>query len=345
MKTRLYLGLTFLVLTLNQATGDSLQTKADPARVAHIKELLREVPLIDAHNDLPWEYRKHGNGMNVFDLTKNTSAMKLVTDFPRLKEGCVGGQFWSVYIPPTMLGSIAVRAVLEQIDVVHQMVDRYPETLELALTANDIERIHRTGKIASLIGMEGGHSIDNSLAMLRMTYKLGARYMTLTHTKSLDWADAAGDKPKCHGLTPFGESVVLEMNRLGMLVDVSHVSDETMAAAIKVSKAPVICSHSSARALCDVPRNVPDVLLKQIAATHGVVMVNFVPGFLNEKGRLYDIEQDAEEARLEKSVGKDEVKIKAAIEDWRNTHPPIRPTLNDVADHVDHIRKVAGVDA
>jgi membrane dipeptidase len=195
--------------------------------------------------------------------------------------------------------------------------------------------------------MEGGHSIDNSPAMLRMMYSLGARYMTLTHTKTLDWADAAGDTPKSHGLSKFGEDVVREMNRLGMLVDVSHVSDETMAATIKISKAPVICSHSSARALCNVPRNVPDDLLKKIGETHGVVMVNFVPGFLLERGRIYAAEQDVEEKRLEKIYGKDaanETKVEDGVEAWRKAHPPIRPTLNDVANHIDHIRKVAGIE-
>ncbi|MEO7515114.1 MAG: dipeptidase [Verrucomicrobiota bacterium] len=331
-------------ISTSWAAENSSPIKPDPARIAHIKELLREVPFIDGHNDLPWQYRKHGNDMNVFDLTKDTSAMKLVTDFPRLKKGCVGGQFWSVYIPPTMLGSVAVRAVLEQIDVVHQMVARYPNNLELALTADDIERIHRQGKVASLIGMEGGHSIDNSLAMLRMTYALGARYMTLTHTKSLDWADAAGDEPKSHGLSAFGEKVVHEMNRLGMLVDVSHVSDETMAAAIKVSQAPVICSHSSARALCDVPRNVPDGLLKQIAVRGGVVMVNFVPGFLIDATKDYSAQADVEEERLEKIYGKDKPEVEEGVEDWRKTHPRPRVTLNDVANHIDHIRRIAGIE-
>ena len=318
--------------------------KPDAARILHIKDLLREVPLIDGHNDLPWQYRKLGNDMNAIDLTEDTTGLKLVTDFSRLKAGCVGGQFWSVYIPPTMLGSVAVRAVLEQIDVVHQMVAGYPDYLELALTADDIQRIHRKGKVASLIGMEGGHSIDNSLAMLRITYALGARYMTLTHTKSLDWADAAGDQPKAHGLSKFGEGVVHEMNRLGMLVDVSHVTDETMAATIKVSKEPVICSHSSARALCNVPRNVPDDLLKQIAASGGIVMVNFVPGFLTEQGRLHDVEEQSEENRLEKLYGKDENKTKPLLEKWNKVHPAPLPTLSDVANHMDHIRKVAGVD-
>ena len=333
-------------MTLLTATLDGLSAESVPSpdRIAHIKELLREVPLIDGHNDLPWQYRKRGNDMGLFDLTKNTSSSKLVTDIPRLKTGCVGGQFWSVYIDPSMGGSVAVRAVLEQIDVVHRMVAKYPEALELALTADDIERIHRRGKVASLIGMEGGHSIDNSLAMLRMMYALGARYMTLTHTKTLDWADAAGDKPKSHGLSEFGERVILEMNYLGMMVDVSHVSDATMAATIKVSKAPVICSHSSARAICNVPRNVPDDLLRRISETRGVVMVNFVPGFLSEQGRLYDGERQLEEDRLEKIFGKDEAGIRAALDTWRKAHPAPPITLNDVADHIDHIRKLAGID-
>ncbi len=320
-------------------------SQSDASRLVHIEKLLRDVPLIDGHNDLPWQYRKLGNVMNAIDPTRDTRGLKLVTDFPRLKKGGVGGQFWSVYIPPTMMGSVAVRAVLEQIDVVHQLVARYPNELELARTADDIERIHHQGKIASLIGMEGGHSIDNSLAMLRMTHALGARYMTLTHSKSLDWADAAGDIPKVHGLSEFGEKVVREMNRLGMLVDVSHVSDETMAAAIKISKAPVFCSHSNARALCDVPRNVPDDLLKAIGKSGGVVMVNFVPGFVSEKGRLYAAARQVEEDRLEKLPGTDEAKVDAGIEAWRATHPAPKITLSDVADHIDHIRKIAGVDS
>ncbi|MEP6663639.1 MAG: dipeptidase, partial [Verrucomicrobiota bacterium] len=322
-------------------------TPPDPARIAHIKKLLREVPLIDGHNDLPWEFRKRGGDLSKIDLRKDTSSEKLVTDIPRLKAGCVGGQFWSVYIDPEMNGPIAVRAVLEQIDLVHQMIARYPETFELALTADDVERIHRHGKIASLIGMEGGHSIDNSLAMLRMMHRLGARYMTLTHTKNLDWADAAGDKPNVRGLTEFGERVVREMNRLGMMVDVSHVSDDTMAAAIRVSMAPVICSHSSARALCNVPRNVPDDLLKKISETHGVVMVNYVPGFLTEEARAYFIEQDKEEDRLKGIYGRGlekKLKIEEEIDVWRKVHPAPRPTLQDVANHIDHVRKIAGID-
>ncbi len=343
LTTSITLVLSIGLSSVSTGAETTTLVKPDPSRSAHIKELLSGVSLIDGHNDLPWQYRKLGNDMNAINLTRDARKINLVTDFPRLKDGCVGGQFWSVYIPPAMLGSVAVRAVLEQIDVVHQMVARYPDRLELALTADDIERIHRSGKVASLIGMEGGHSIDNSLAMLRMTYALGARYMTLTHTKSLDWADAAGDEPKAHGLSRFGESVIHEMNQLGMLVDVSHVSDETMATAIQSSKAPVICSHSSARAICDVPRNVPDEMLKAIAARGGMVMVNFVPGFLTEKGRVYGIAEQAEEDRLGKLFGKDEKKTQPLLDEWKKSHPAPQPTLNDVANHMDHIRNVAGV--
>ena len=258
--------------------------KPTDAQLAKARKILKESPIIDGHNDVPWQYRKHADDINAIDLAHDTSNLKppLVTDIPRLRAGEVGGQFWSVYIPATMNGSIAVRAVLEQIDVVHQMMARWPDTFELARTADDIERIQHSGKIASMIGMEGGHSIDNSLAILRMTYDLGARYMTLTHTKNVDWADSANDEPKNHGLSKFGEDVVREMNRLGMMVDLSHVSAETMQAALKVSRAPVIFSHSSCRALCDNPRNVPDEILNQIPANGGVVMITFFPEYLTE---------------------------------------------------------------
>jgi membrane dipeptidase len=269
----------------------------------------------------------------------------MVTDIARLRTGGVGGQFWSVYIPATMTNSAGVQAVIEQIDIVHRMVARYPEAFELALTADDVERIHRKGKVASLIGMEGGHSIGNSLAALRMTYKLGARYMTLTHTKNTDWADAAGDVAQHHGLTPFGVEIVHEMNRLGMLVDLSHVTDETMRAALKVTKAPVIFSHSSARALCDHARNVPDDVLKMTAENNGVVMVCFMPGYLTERERVDYTAWSAERERLTARFGEDTAKIEAALDDWRKTHrEPQAATLADVANHVDHIRKVAGVD-
>jgi membrane dipeptidase len=266
------------LVTLMAASAITAETASlsdsDAARLAAVRRILREVPLIDGHNDVPWQYRKRSNDFSAINLREDTRKLKnpMVTDIARLRAGGLGGQFWSVYIPATMTGPEAVKAVVEQIDVVHHMMNEYSDAFELALTADDVKRIHHKGKIASLIGMEGGHSIDQSLAALRMTYALGARYMTLTHTKSLDWADSATDEPKCHGLSPFGEKVVLEMNRIGMLVDLSHVSDDTMRAALKISKAPVIFSHSGARAICSHPRNVPDDVLKLTAANGGVVM-------------------------------------------------------------------------
>ena len=317
------------------------------ANLRTVRKILQEVPLIDGHNDVPWQYRKRKAGFDEVDLASDTRKLRppMVTDIPRLRTGGVGGQFWSVYIPTSYTNGAGIQAVLEQIDVVHRMIARYPEAFELALTADDVERIHRKGKIASLIGMEGGHSIGNSLAALRMTYQLGARYMTLTHTKNTDWADAAGDVAQHHGLTPFGVEIVHEMNRLGMLVDLSHVTDETMRDALKVTKAPVIFSHSSARALCDHPRNVPDDVLRQTAENGGVVMVCFMPGYLTERERV-DLEAfSAEQRKLREKFGDDVDKIEASLAEWRKTHPePQAASLADVANHVDHIRKVAGVD-
>lgn len=314
---------------------------------AEVLQLLHEVPLIDGHNDLPWQFRKRGGELNAIDLRVNNRNAKppLATDIPRLREGGIGGQFWSVYVPGESPGPEAVKAMFEQIDVVHRLAERYPDIFELALTAADVERIHRNGKIASLIGMEGGHSIDNSLGVLRMTYALGARYMTLTHTKNVEWADSATDQPQHHGLTAFGEKVVLEMNRLGMLVDLSHVSDETMRAAFKVSKAPVIFSHSSARAVCNHPRNVPDDILKLVAGNGGVVMVCFMPGFVVQRESV-DLEAwEKENERLKKLYPNDIAKVEQGMAEWRASHPAPRPgTIADVADHVDHIRQVAGID-
>ena len=324
-----------------------LPAKAEAQMLARVHKILRQVPLIDGHNDVPWQYRKRSNDFSAIDLTADTSKLNppMATDIRRLRAGCVGGQFWSVYISHSLSGPAAVKAVLEQIDVVHYMVARYPETFELASTAADVERIHHHGKIASLIGMEGGQAIDNSLAMLRMTYALGARYMTLTHVKNIDWADAAGEKPEHHGLTPFGEEIVREMNRLGMLVDLSHVSDDTMRCALKVSKAPIIFSHSSARVMCDHPRNVPDDILKLTAANGGIVMVAFVPGFIAETERRYSIGEKKEEDRLKEQFSDDAKKQEDGIIIWRQSHPePHTAKLSDVADHIDHIRQVAGID-
>lgn len=315
-------------------------------RLAAVKQILRDVPLIDGHNDVPWQYRKYKASFETIDLSHDTSKLKMamVTDIPRLRTGGVGGQFWSVYVPATLPGAEAVQATLEQIDVVHRMCARYPDALELALTADDVERIHRQGKIASLIGVEGGHSINNSLAAVRMLYRLGARYMTLTHTKNTDWADAAGDQSKCRGLTPFGEQVVAEMNRLGMLVDLSHVTDETMRAALRVTKSPVIFSHSSAYALCGHPRNVPDDVLRMTAGNGGVVMVCFLPGYLTETERAEFVATEAEKARLEKLHPDKSEAFERELANWRRTRPKTpNPTLSDVANHIDHIRKVAGI--
>jgi membrane dipeptidase len=346
-----YSSIGAIILSMIACSGTAASQPApaqpDPAALATVRQILREVPLIDGHNDLPWQYRKRSNDFSAIDLTRDTSKLDppLVTDIPRLRAGGVGAQFWSVYVPVHPAGPTPVQAVLEQIDVVHQMIARYPETFALALTADDVERIHREGKIASLIGMEGGHSIDNSLAVLRMTYALGARYMTLTHVKNTDWADAAGDKPKCHGLTPFGEQVVREMNRLGMLVDLSHVTDETMRAALVVSQAPVIFSHSSAWALCNSPRNVPDDVLRLTASNGGVVMVCFLPGYLTERGRVAMAASDREKAHLRKFYSDGSPRFKKAMAAWRRKHPSLHEaSLSDVADHIDHVRKVAGID-
>ena len=276
-----------------------------PGLAARAAALHKAVPLIDGHNDYPWALREHNAALDLDTLDIRMPQPKLHTDIARLRQGGVGGQFWSVYVPATMQGPAAIRATLEQIDVVHRMVRKYPETFEFATTAADIERIFKTGRIASLVGMEGGHSIDNSLAALRMFHAAGARYMTLTHSTNIRWADSGTDKPRSGGLSPFGEEVVREMNRLGMMVDLSHTSPDTMRDALRVSEAPVIFSHSDAMALNDHGRNVPDEILKLLPSNGGMVMVTFVPGFLRAGGKA---------------------------------------TLADVANHMDHVRTVAGAD-
>ena len=285
------------------------------------RALHRQVPLIDGHNDYPWALRgiDPGRDLNRADIAK--AVPSLMTDIPRLRQGGVGGQFWSVYVPSTMMGKEAVRATLEQIDIVHRMTMKWPETFEIAYTADDIERSFKAKRIGSLIGMEGGHSIDNSLATLRMMHTLGAQYMTLTHSANLAWADASPGPAVLGGLSRFGEEVVREMNRLGMLVDLSHVHPETMEDALRVTAAPVIFSHSSAKAICNVHRNVPDNVLQLVAKNGGVVMVTFVPGFISQEVADFDAKPAAE-----------------------RTGPAPKATLQQVADHIDHIRKVAGID-
>src|SRR5688572_2412711 len=277
----------------------------DAALIQRAKALHKQVPLIDGHNDYPWAVRENvGRDVDKLDITKPQPTIH--TDIARLREGGVGGQFWSVYVPSDYAGQRAVTATLEQIDIVHRMMRKYPQTFELATTAAEIERIFKAGKIASLIGMEGGHSIDNSLGALRMFHRLGARYMTLTHSRNVAWADSATDTPKLGGLSAFGEAVVREMNRLGMLVDLSHVSPDTMADAIRVAEAPVIFSHSSARALNDVPLNVPDNILQMMPKNGGIVMVTFVPGFLSPKVTAWNRLQTDETNRLLQQFPNDE---------------------------------------
>jgi membrane dipeptidase len=325
-----------------------------PLRVEHV---LSRTPLIDGHNDLPWEIRERFKGdLTALDLNSNTVRLPfpagespLMTDIPRLHAGHVGAQFWSVWTPTEMKGFEAVQVTLEQMDLVKRMAARYPGDLEMAYTAADVRRIHQAHKVASLIGIEGGHQINNSLAVLRQMYDAGARYMTLTHTSNTQWADSATDAPVHHGLTPFGVEVVREMNRLGMLVDLSHVSPETMKAALAVSESPVIFSHSSARALVDHPRNVPDDILLAVAANDGVVMVNFAPSYVSSARNQWDADQAAEQTRFNSPpyvglyIGQPD-RAKAALAVWEQQHPRPQTTLLQVADHIDHIKQVAGVD-
>ncbi|HET9812212.1 MAG TPA: dipeptidase [Sphingomicrobium sp.] len=317
----------------------------DPKVKSRIDRILKATPLIDGHNDLPWEVRdNHGN--SVAGLANGTDKLDppLMTDMARLHEGRVGAQFWSVYIPSEVTGDAAIRETLEQIDVVKRLVGAYPGDLALALTADDIVRIHKSGRVASLIGVEGGHQIGGSLAALRQYYDLGARYMTLSHFKNNEFADSATDDPKWHGLNDFGRTVVHEMNRLGMLVDLSHVSEETMRDALEVSRAPVIFSHSSARALDDHPRNVSDDVLRLTAQNGGVVMVNFYNGYVSDAFRKWNAEVSAEDARLNSLlVGRPDER-EAAMKAWKQAHPAPRVTVGEVADHVDHVAGVAGFD-
>jgi membrane dipeptidase len=299
--------------------------------------------VIDGHNDLPWQFRaRHDLSFHRIDLRKPQP--QLHTDIPRLRKGGVGAQFWSAYVPAeTRQKGTAVRDTLEQIDVIYRMVQAYPDTFAMAYTADDIVRLHHEGKIASLIGIEGGHSIDNSLGVLRMLYRLGARYMTLTHSDTIDWADSATDTPRHHGLTPFGEQVVLEMNRLGMLVDISHVSAETMRHALRISRAPLIASHSSAYALAPHPRNVPDDVLRLVKKNGGVVMVNFFSGFVTPEGAraTQDMLQVGRELQARYP---DEKQFRAAMALWRKEHPFPAGTVHHVVDHIEHIIRVAGID-
>jgi membrane dipeptidase len=334
------------VLALVAATvaAARLSPSPDAALLERALALHHQVPLIDGHNDYPWALREKSPGRDLSVLDLRVSQPSIMTDIPRLHAGGVGGQFWSVYVPASYQGQKAVTATLEQIDVVHRMVERYPDTFALALTAADVEQAFTNGRIASLIGMEGGHSIDSSMAALRMMYALGARYMTLTHSRNTPWADSATDTPASGGLTPFGEAIVHEMNRLGMLVDLSHVSAETMADGIRVSKAPIIFSHSSARALCNHPRNVSDEILGEMPKNGGVVMVNFYPGFIAPEAAPLALEGFVVQRKLQDAHPNDDAAVDAEMKAWQKAHPLPPATLSMVADHIDYIKKVAGVD-
>ncbi|NUR12741.1 MAG: membrane dipeptidase [Bradyrhizobium sp.] len=324
------------------ATAQSI----DPKVQARIDRILKATPLIDGHNDIA-EQLSENYERNIDGLASGTAQRNkkpLMTDMARLKQGRVGGQFWSVYIDGSITGDAAIRETLQQIDIVRRMVAAYPRDLEMAATADDVVRIHKAGRIASMIGVEGGRQIGGSLAALRLYYDLGARYMTLTHNQTTEWADAATDEPKYDGLSPFGVQVVKEMNRIGMLVDLSHVAPSTMKDAIGTSRAPVIFSHSSAGGISPHPRNVPDDVLKLLPANGGVVMVNFVPGFLSQAVWTWSADKDAEEARLKAIHRASKGDVATGLKAWEAAHPRPATDVRIVADHIEHIAKIAGYD-
>lgn len=317
--------------------------KALDARVARI---LKATPLIDGHND--WPEALTGNAKDArWTLSLDELPAPYHTDLKRLRAGRLGGQFWSVYVPANLPGPDQVEQTIEQISFVHQLARRYPDRFEMARTAADVRRIHKAGRIASLIGVEGGGQIDERFAVLRAFHRLGAGYLTLTHSRTIAWADSATDAPQHDGLTPFGEAVVGELNRLGMLVDLSHVSEATMLDALRVTKAPVIFSHSSARAVCNHPRNVSDAVLKLVAANGGVVMVNYAPSYVSDARRIWEADRNAEKARYDAPpfgglyIGQPD-KAAAALAAWEQAHPRPPVTLAMVADHIEHIAEVAG---
>ncbi|HEY7611867.1 MAG TPA: dipeptidase [Gemmatimonadales bacterium] len=333
-------GLILLALLVTSAASAAAQ--GDPA-LERARRILRSVPLIDGHNDLAWTIRESKPApMDVaaYDLRTRTTGH---TDLERLKAGQVGAQFWSIYVPGEVKDSGYARIQLEEFDIARRFIARYPDRLALALTAADIEREFKRGRVASLLGMEGGHVIENSLGALRAYYDLGARYMTLTHNVTLDWADAALDSARHDGLTDFGREVVREMNRLGMLVDLSHVSPATMSDALDVTEAPVIFSHSSARALTEHARNVPDSILRRLPKNGGVVMVTFVPAFVSNEVAKWEERSEDEHDRITREIA-DTAEVRRRMEAWEAGHPRPSATLAQVADHVDHIRKVAGAE-
>lgn len=312
--------------------------------LARVTDLLRRHPLIDGHNDLPWAARKHAAyDWDRLDIALTEDPPRTHTDLPRLEAGCVGGQFWSVFVPSTLPRDEAVIQTLEQVDAVHAMVQRYRARLALAVTADEVEAVFASGRIASLMGAEGGHSIGESLGVLRTLYRLGVRYLTLTHNDYTPWADSATDEPVHGGLTDFGRDVVREMNRIGMLVDLSHVSADTMRDALDVAVAPVIFSHSSARALCTSPRNVPDDILTRLADNGGVCMAVFAPDFVSQ--RCWDWRVSAAAAAAQEGIVATDLErfVPWSLE-YAVRHPKPVATLDDVVAHIEHLREVAGVD-
>ncbi len=327
-----------MLLTMLVATSTLVaQTPSDPALV-RARRILRTSPLIDGHNDLAWVIRadtRAPRDVEAYDLRKRTRGD---TDLQRLRSGQVGAQFWSVFIPGDIKDSGYARVQLEQIDIARRVIERYPEALSLATTSSDVTVAFRNGRIGSLLGMEGGHAIENSLGALRSYYRLGVRYMTLTHNVTLDWADAAMDVPRHNGLTPFGKEVVREMNRLGMIVDISHVTPKVMHDVLDVAEAPVMFSHSSAKALTEHPRNVPDDVLRRLGKNGGVVMVTFIPAFVSQSVATWELRLD------ELTMGKPPAEAARLRVEYASATPKPVATLKDVADHIDYVRKTAGVD-
>ena len=344
-------SLTALAAVLAFASPLSAQ-EVDPAS-ATANAALEAAPVFDGHNDVPNQLRARvANQINAFDFEDTTDSGEdhpqgavMQTDLARLKEGKVGAQYWSVYVPSNTDEAEAVQQVIEQIDVTKRLIARYPEALRYAETADQVERAMADGRVASLLGMEGGHSIGSSLAVLRQLHALGARYMTLTHNSNTPWADAATDTPKHGGLSEFGMDVVREMNRLGMLVDLSHVSEATMLDTLDVAQAPVIFSHSGARAINGHPRNVPDSVLARLADNGGIVMVVALPGFLNEDRRQWFAKRSAEEARLKALYQGQPDTVTTMMAAWDEANPEPATTINHMADHIDHIREIAGVES
>lgn len=343
------LSLTALILASagTVSTGALAQTPEQVAEAA-----LEAAPVFDGHNDVPIQLRARlRNMIGDFDFVDTTDTgadhadgRTMHTDLTRLRQGKVGAQFWSVYVSAALDEPAAVQTTIEQIDVTRRLIDRYPDRLALALTADDVERAVEEGRIASLMGMEGGHSIGSSLAVLRQMYAIGARYLTLTHSRNTPWADSATDDPEHDGLTEFGRQVVREMNRLGMLVDLSHVSEATMADTLDIAVAPVIFSHSGARAINGHSRNVPDSILRRLPENGGVVMVVGLPGYLSEDMRQWNARRQAEKARLESLWQGRPEQAAAALEEWDAANPAPEATIADMADHIDHIRDIAGID-